>query len=275
MGERDKFNVRTRYLFLSQNFIPPSQINKKKLFKKLKKGKPENYTLKQWRKIAKQLSKKGKNVDTYDIMSIYFKKNRKAMIGFTRKKDVILRDLVAKHGENDWAVICKEFNETIREDKTIPEEEKTFADPSQLIVRWEQNLDKKRGSWTDEESIRLMFARELYKGCQNTDNQFEWKRVGPHVAGRSSAQCRERYTKVLFNPNKFQKEGEKKVQGIIVKKLRKPTATKKKNKKCSLKIKKKKTSSRICPVKRKRTKKSCVSKRKKTKTTLSRRKKRK
>merc|ERR1711925_13901 len=249
MGERDKFNVRTRYLFLSQNFIPPSQINKKKLFKKLKKGKPENYTLKQWRKIAKQLSKKGKNVNTYDIMSIYFKKNRKAMIGFTRKK----------------AVICKEFNETIREDKTIPEEEKTFADPSQLIVRWEQNLDKKRGSWTDEESIRLMFARELYKGCQNTDNQFEWKRVGPHVAGRSSAQCRERYTKVLFNPNKFQKEGEKKVQGIIVKKLRKPTATKKKNKKCSLKIKKKKTSSRIRPVKRKRTKKSCVSKRKKLK----------
>jgi len=268
--KRDKFNVRTRYFFLTQNFIPASEINREKLFKKLKRGTPEKYTLEQWRNIAKQLSTKDKNVDTYDIMSIYFQKKRKTMIGFTRKKDVILRGLVAKHGENNnWSVICQEFNEIIRDDQTISEEKKTFADPCHLMIRWEQNLDKKRGSWTDEESIRLMFARELYKGCKNLDKQFEWKRIGNHIAGRSSGQCRERYTKVLYNPNKFQKKGETVVQGIVIKNL--GVNSKKRKRKITFESfnktsKRSRTSSSIRPVKRKRTKKSsAVSRRKKRK----------
>jgi len=130
-------------------------------------------------------------------------------------------------------------------------------------------LTKKRGSWTDEESIRLMFARELYKGCKNLGKQFEWKRIGNHIAGRSSGQCRERYTKVLYNPNKFQKKGETVVQGIVIKNL--GVNSKKRKRKITFESfnktsKRSRTSSSIRPVKRKRTKKSsAVSRRKKRK----------
>jgi len=175
---------------------------------------------------------------------------------------------VSKHGTDNWSFVCQEFNQAVRKDRSIRKDEKTFAYPAQLNVRWEQKLDKKGGNWTDEESLRLMFAKTIYEDCTNLQGQFEWKNVGRHVEGRGPAKCRERYTKVLFDDNKFKKVGEDIVEGKVVKQLTKPKRrkTKKKTKKSSLKKKNKnrKSSATKCVMKKKKKGKKSSKKRKRS-----------
>jgi len=198
---------------------------------------------------------KDKPVNPYDLISLMVLNKSKIMVGFTKRKDKILLDLVYKYGTDNWSFVCQKFNQVIRTDKSISEEEKTFGYPAQLQVRWEQKLDKKGGNWTDEESLRLIFAKKLYQNCTNQKGQFEWKNVGRHVEGRGPAKCRERYTKTLFNDNKHKKNGESIVQGKVVKRLK---TKKKKTKKKKLNKRKKKKSSLK---KKKKQRKSSVTKR--------------
>ncbi|NXP35802.1 SNPC4 protein, partial [Leiothrix lutea] len=65
-------------------------------------------------------------------------------------------------------------------------------DSAQLIYRWTKSVDPslKKGPWTPEEDDMLMAAVQKYR-------EREWYKVRTEVPGRSDAQCRDRYLKVL------------------------------------------------------------------------------
>ncbi|NWS01275.1 SNPC4 protein, partial [Motacilla alba] len=65
-------------------------------------------------------------------------------------------------------------------------------DSAQLIYRWTKSVDPslRKGPWTAEEDAMLMAAVKKYGGK-------DWYKIRREVPGRSDAQCRDRYLKVL------------------------------------------------------------------------------
>ncbi|NXI14474.1 SNPC4 protein, partial [Irena cyanogastra] len=163
-----------------QNCEHPS-INKNEWteeeLEKLKSIAAEHHCL-DWQAIAQEL---GTNrtpfqcLQKYQIFNKYLKRKE-----WTKDEDQMLLELVQE----------------MRVGSHIPYKKIAYymegRDSAQLIYRWTKSVDPglKKGPWTPKEDALLMAAVKKYRGKN-------WYKIRTEVPGRSDAQCRDRYLKVL------------------------------------------------------------------------------
>ncbi|NWZ36155.1 SNPC4 protein, partial [Brachypodius atriceps] len=151
---------------------------------------------------------------------------------WTEEEIEVLKEIAAKHNYLDWQTIAQELgtnrtafqclqkyqicNKDLKKKEWTKHEDQMLLelvqemrvgnhipykkiayymegrDSAQLIYRWTKSVDPslKKGPWTAEEDGMLMAAVRKYR-------EKDWYKVRTEVPGRSDAQCRERYLKVL------------------------------------------------------------------------------
>ncbi|NXB71174.1 SNPC4 protein, partial [Donacobius atricapilla] len=137
-----------------------------------------NHNYLDWQTIAEEL---GTNRTAFQCLQKYqvYNKDLKRK-EWTRDEDRMLLDLVQE----------------MRVGNHIPYKKIAYymegRDSAQLIYRWTKSVDPslKKGPWTPEEDGMLMAAVKKYR-------EKDWYKVRTEVPGRSDAQCRDRYLKVL------------------------------------------------------------------------------
>ncbi|NXX26934.1 SNPC4 protein, partial [Nicator chloris] len=113
-----------------------------------------------------------------------------------QKFQIYNKDLKRKEWTKDEDQMLLELVQAMRVGRHIPYKKIAYymegRDSAQLIYRWTKSVDPslKKGPWTPEEDGMLMAAVNKY-GAK------DWYKVRTEVPGRSDAQCRDRYLKVL------------------------------------------------------------------------------
>ncbi|NXM91410.1 SNPC4 protein, partial [Oenanthe oenanthe] len=113
-----------------------------------------------------------------------------------QKYQIYNKDLKRKEWTKDEDQMLLELVQEMRVGSHIPYKKIAYymegRDSAQLIYRWTKSVDPtlKKGAWTPEEDAMLMAAVEKY-------GEKDWYKIRREVPGRSDAQCRERYLKVL------------------------------------------------------------------------------
>ncbi|NXR77040.1 SNPC4 protein, partial [Pycnonotus jocosus] len=163
-----------------QNWEHPS-INKKEWteeeIERLKEIAAEHNYL-DWQTIAQEL---GTNRTAFQCLQKY---------------QICNKDLKRKEWTKDEDQMLLELVQEMRVGNHIPYKKIAYymegRDSAQLIYRWMKSVDPnlKKGPWTPEEDGMLMAAVKKYR-------EKDWYKVRTEVPGRSDAQCRERYLKVL------------------------------------------------------------------------------
>ncbi|NXE39735.1 SNPC4 protein, partial [Ptilorrhoa leucosticta] len=163
-----------------QNWEHPS-INKKEWteeeIERLKQiAAKHNYL--DWQSIAQELGTKRTPFQCLQKYQIYNKDLKRKE--WTKHEDQMLLELVQE----------------MRVGSHIPYKKIAYymegRDSVQLIHRWTKSVDPslKKGPWTPEEDAMLMAAVKKYR-------EKDWYKIRTEVPGRSDAQCRDRYLKVL------------------------------------------------------------------------------
>ncbi|NWU39102.1 SNPC4 protein, partial [Hylia prasina] len=131
-----------------------------------------------WHTIAQEL---GTNRTAFQCLQNYQRYNK---------------DLKRKEWTKDEDQMLLELVQEMRVGNHIPYKKIAYymegRDSAQLIYRWTKAVDPslRKGRWTPEEDSMLMAAVKKYR-------EKEWFKVRTEVPGRSDAQCRDRYLKVL------------------------------------------------------------------------------
>ncbi|NXD27272.1 SNPC4 protein, partial [Spelaeornis formosus] len=113
-----------------------------------------------------------------------------------QKYQIYNKDLKRKEWTKEEDQMLLELVQEMRVGSHIPYKRIAYymegRDSAQLIYRWTKSVDPslRKGPWTPKEDAMLMAAVEKY-GAK------EWYKIRTEVPGRSDAQCRERYLKVL------------------------------------------------------------------------------
>ncbi|NXA92164.1 SNPC4 protein, partial [Melanocharis versteri] len=163
-----------------QNWEHPS-INKKEWteeeIERLKQIAAEHNYL-DWQTIAQEL---GTNRTPFQCLQEY---------------QICNKDLKRKEWTRDEDQMLLELVQEMRVGSHIPYKKIAYymegRDSAQLIYRWTKSVDPslKKGHWTPEEDSMLMAAVKKYR-------EKDWYKIRTEVPGRSDAQCRDRYLKVL------------------------------------------------------------------------------
>uniref|UniRef100_A0A8C3V7X9 snRNA-activating protein complex subunit 4 n=1 Tax=Catharus ustulatus TaxID=91951 RepID=A0A8C3V7X9_CATUS len=113
-----------------------------------------------------------------------------------QKYQIYNKDLKRKEWTKDEDQMLLELVQEMRVGNHIPYKKIAYymegRDSAQLIYRWTKSVDPslKKGAWTAEEDAMLVAAVRKHKGKN-------WYKIRTEVPGRSDAQCRDRYLKVL------------------------------------------------------------------------------
>ncbi|NWZ71953.1 SNPC4 protein, partial [Acrocephalus arundinaceus] len=113
-----------------------------------------------------------------------------------QKYQICNKDLKRKEWTKDEDQMLLELVQEMRVGNHIPYKKIAYymegRDSAQLIYRWTKSVDPslKKGPWTPEEDCMLMAAVRKYR-------EKDWYKIRTEVPGRSDAQCRDRYLKVL------------------------------------------------------------------------------
>ncbi|NWS85627.1 SNPC4 protein, partial [Toxostoma redivivum] len=113
-----------------------------------------------------------------------------------QKYQIYNKDLKRKEWTKDEDQMLLELVQEMRVGSHIPYKKIAYymegRDSAQLIYRWTKSVDPslKKGAWTPEEDAMLLAAVKKYR-------EKDWYKIRTEVPGRSDAQCRERYLKVL------------------------------------------------------------------------------
>ncbi|NXC58206.1 SNPC4 protein, partial [Aleadryas rufinucha] len=113
-----------------------------------------------------------------------------------QKYQIYNKDLKRKEWTKDEDQMLLELVQEMRVGSHIPYKKIAYymegRDSAQLIYRWTKSVDPslKKGPWTPEEDAMLMAAVKKY-------GEKDWYKIRTEVPGRSDAQCRDRYLKVL------------------------------------------------------------------------------
>lgn len=147
----------------------------------------------QWEHIANKL---GTNRTISQCFSHYmaYKNNQEARsLKWTDEEDKKLADAVKIFGNCNWQQVAATLKGRTGQ---------------QCLHRWEKSINPaiKRTRWTDEESVLLKRAVQLY-GAGN------WKKVQLLLPGRTDMQCRERWINVIEAKNS--KLTEEEVQKLV------------------------------------------------------------
>ncbi|NXO29172.1 SNPC4 protein, partial [Cisticola juncidis] len=113
-----------------------------------------------------------------------------------QKYQIHNKDLKRKEWTRDEDEMLLDLVQEMRVGNHIPYKKIAYymegRDSAQLIYRWTKSVDPslKKGPWTAEEDGMLLAAVQKYREKQ-------WYKIRTEVPGRSDAQCRDRYLKVL------------------------------------------------------------------------------
>ncbi|XP_063266021.1 snRNA-activating protein complex subunit 4 isoform X2 [Prinia subflava] len=113
-----------------------------------------------------------------------------------QKYQIHNKDLKRKEWTKDEDEMLSDLVQEMRVGNHIPYKKIAYymegRDSAQLIYRWTKSVDPslRKGPWTAEEDGMLMAAVQKYREKQ-------WYKIRTEVPGRSDAQCRDRYLKVL------------------------------------------------------------------------------
>ncbi|NXB53356.1 SNPC4 protein, partial [Leucopsar rothschildi] len=113
-----------------------------------------------------------------------------------QKYQIYNKDLKRKEWTKEEDQMLLELVQEMRVGSHIPYKKIAYymegRDSAQLIYRWTKSVDPslKKGAWTPEEDAMLMAAVKKY-------GEKDWYKIRREVPGRSDAQCRDRYLKVL------------------------------------------------------------------------------